>query len=191
MILPSPVGHLLCGILIYLIFNRYNNKYSLNVLSLYIFFSVLPDIDFALGFIVRDPNLFHQGLTHTLGAAAIAGTIGSLILRRKGQFINCCLLFTGLYYFHVVLDYIASASDTSYPFGVALLWPFSIEHYSFPVMIFLDIWRGETNTTFIPGLFNFHNFLAILIELMIFLPPILLFYYFSFHKDQADHSTIL
>ncbi|MCK5217686.1 MAG: hypothetical protein KAJ93_07850 [Methanosarcinales archaeon] len=47
--------------------------------SLYIFFSVLPDIDFTLGFIVHDPNLFHQGLTHTLGAAVIAGTIGIMI----------------------------------------------------------------------------------------------------------------
>ncbi|KCZ72298.1 putative membrane-bound metal-dependent hydrolase (DUF457) [Candidatus Methanoperedens nitroreducens] len=172
--MPSPIGHSLSGILLYQIFNK-NVRYDTRRLFLYIFFSNLPDIDLALGFFVNNPNLYHQSIVHSLGAAVFVGLIASiLITKRKELFLNSFLLFSGIYYSHVVLDYLASASDTSYPYGVALLWPLSNEHYVFPFMIFLDIWRGKSNETFFLGLFNYHNLQAIMIELVLFLTLIII-----------------
>ena len=139
-VVPSPIGHVLSGILLYQIFSRHDARYDVRKLFLYVIISVIPDIDLAIGFLVNDLK-FHQGVFHSLGAAIIAGLIAGIVqMRKKGLFFNRFLLFSGLYYSHVILDYLASASDTGYPFGVALFWPLSNEHYVFPVMIFLDIW---------------------------------------------------
>lgn len=182
--MPSPIGHSLFGILLYKILNRQSAKYDVNELFLYLFFANLPDIDFILGFIVNSPNLFHQNITHSLGAAVFAGLIASILLKRKESFFNSFSLFSGLYFSHVVLDYLASASDTSLPFGVALFWPLNHEYYAFPAIIFLDIWRGESNETFFTGILNLHNFLAVMIELLLFLPPIIVVTILYFRKKQ-------
>jgi membrane-bound metal-dependent hydrolase YbcI (DUF457 family) len=178
-VVPSPIGHILSGILFYQIFNRYDARYDIRKLLLYVIISVIPDIDIAIGFLVNDLK-FHQTIVHSLGAAIFAGLIAGIVLiRKKGLFFNNFSLFSALYYSHVILDYLASASDTGYPFGVALFWPFSNEYYVFPVMIFLDIWRGTSNETLFSGMFNLHNLWAIMIELVLFLPPIIILHYFS------------
>lgn len=183
--MPSPIGHSLSGILLYQIFNRHNAKYDVRRLLLYVFFANLPDIDLAIGFLVNNPNFYHQSIIHSLGAAVFAGLIAGIVLmRKKGLFFHSLLLFSGLYYSHVILDYLASASDTGYPFGVALFWPFSNEYYVFPVTIFLDILRGTSNETFFSGMFNLHNLWAVMIELVLFLPLIIIFHCIIFRKHQ-------
>jgi hypothetical protein len=184
-VLPSPIGHSLSGILLYQIFNRHNAKYDVRKLSLYVLIANIPDIDIALGFLVNSPNLYHQSIVHSLGAAIFAGLIAGIVLKwKKGLFFHSFLLFSCLYYSHVILDYLASASDTGYPFGVALFWPLSHEHYVFPVMIFLDIWRGASNESFFSGMINLHNLLAVMIELALFLPPIIILHYSVSHKSN-------
>ena len=181
--MPSPIGHSLSGILLYQIFNRQNVKYDTRRLLLFVLFTNLPDIDLALGFFVNNPSLYHQSISHSLGASVLTGFIAGIMLKRKNElYLNSFLLFFTLYFSHVILDYLASASDTSYPFGVAFLWPLSHDYYIFPAMIFLDIWRGSSNETFFSGLFNLHNLWAVLIELSLFLPPILIFHYLISRK---------
>lgn len=185
--MPSPIGHSLSGILLYQIFNRQNARYDPHKLSLYVFFANLPDIDLALGFFVNNPGLYHQSITHSLGASVFAGIIASIMLTGKKElYLNSFLLSAGLYFSHVVLDYLASASDTGYPFGVALLWPLSNDYYVFPIMFFLDIRRGISNETFFSGLFNLHNLWAMLIELALFFPPILILHYSIFRKNNKN-----
>ncbi|MDO8725836.1 MAG: metal-dependent hydrolase [Candidatus Methanoperedens sp.] len=180
--MPSPIGHILSGILLYQIFNRHDARYDVRKLFVYVIISVIPDIDLAIGFLINDLK-FHQGVFHSLGAAIFAGLIAGIVLiRKKGLFFNGFLLFSGLFYSHVILDYLASASDTGYPFGVALFWPFSNEYYVFPVTIFLDILRGTSNETLFSGMFNFHNLWAVMIELVLFLPLIILLHHFIFQK---------
>ena len=184
--MPSPIAHSLSGVLLYLIFNAHEPKYNIPKLFLYIFFANLPDIDLVFGFLLNDPNLYHQTIFHSLGAAILAGFITNIPqMFKKELYINNSLKFILLYYSHIVLDYLGSASDTKYPFGVTLFWPLNHEHYVFPVMIFLDIWRGKSNETFFSGLFNLHNLLAIAIELAIFLPLIIISHYYIFHKKQV------
>ena len=179
--MPSPIGHILSGILLYQIFNRHDARYDVRKLFLYVIISNIPDIDIAIGFLVNDLT-FHQGIIHSLGAAIFAGLIaGIVIMQKKELFFNSFLLFTGLYYSHVILDYLASASDKGYPFGVALFWPLSNEYYVFPVMIFLDILRGTSNETLFSGMFNLHNLWAIMIELVLFLPLIIILHNYIFN----------
>lgn len=181
--MPSPIAHSLLGILLYLIFNPHEPKYNTLKILLYIFFANLPDIDLVFGFLSNDPNLYHQTILHSLGAAILAGLIASINqIVKKELYIKNFLYFTLIYYSHVVLDFLGSASDTKYPFGVTLFWPLRQEHYVFPVMIFLDIWRGKSNETFFSGLFNLHNLWAVLIELAIFLPLIIIVYYSIIRK---------
>lgn len=182
--MPSPIGHSLLGILIYQILNRRASHYNFRELFLYVFIANLPDIDLALGFFVNDPSFYHQSIIHSFGAAVFAGLFISMLHLKKDMFLKTFLIFFGIYYSHVILDYLASASDTSYPYGVTLFWPLNQDLYVFPVMIFSDIWRGKTNETFFSGLFNYHNFEAVLIELAIFLPLIIIVYYFIFRKNS-------
>lgn len=181
--MPSPIGHSLSGILLYQIFSRHDAGYDIRKLFLYILIANIPDIDLAIGIFVNNPNLYHQSNVHSLGAAIFAGLIAGIMQTgKKGLFFNSFLFVSGLYYSHVILDYLASASDTGYPFGVALFWPLSNDYYVFPVKIFLDIWRGTSNETFLSGMFNLHNLQAVMIEVAIFLPLIIISHHFNFRR---------
>lgn len=171
--MPSPIAHTLLGLIAFELFRiKYPLRSRSSVLFLFIIISNLPDTDLILGILSNDPNLYHQSLFHSLGGAIGIATL-TVVITWRWKTMDPKLTFTMvflLFYGHVLLDFLGSASDTSIPYGVPMLWPLSNAHYSFHTPIFMDIWRGDTNQDFIQGMLNQHNLQAILIELGILTP---------------------
>ncbi len=84
----------------------------------------------------------HQGPTHSLAAAVLAGAVvaaAPLASRRPGGLrLGFAALLAWLS--HVGLDWLSA--DTSLPIGLQVLWPFSDAWFKVPVPIFLDTWRA-------------------------------------------------
>ncbi len=171
--MPSPVGHSLSGVAAYLLAGR-RGKGAAWVLVAFVFLTILPDFDFVPGWLVRQPNLFHRGASHSLFLAVFAGLLAGLALRSagKGRFVTGAMAGFFLYALHVVLDLFSV--DYSDPKGFQILWPYSTNHYIAPWEIFPNIIRSGTGREFFSSLFNLHNLKAVITETILFIPPILL-----------------
>ncbi len=96
----------------------------------------LPDMDFALGLLVGDPEGWHHGASHSLFAAVLAGIVAGLLARRFGptdpagrtarsrRFWTGFLYVAPIYASHVLLDTVAPERGKP-DVGVPLLWPLS------------------------------------------------------------------
>lgn len=168
--MPSPVGHSLAGYLICRCTSQDTSRFESGRLFLYCVCSILPDLDFIPGFFMDEPNRFHHGISHSLGFALGFGLLMSCVLlfMKDQRVIRNFVIFFSLYFSHVLLD--SLCEDSSPPYGVPALWPITDNYYISPISVFLDIQRDQVSGTFIRSLFNFHNFLAILIEIVILLP---------------------
>ena len=172
--MPSPIAHSLAGYVIYRAASENTSRIEWGTLFLYCVCSNLPDLDFIPGFLLGAPNKFHHGVSHSLGfAVAFAFCMSLFLLFVKNQSVlRNFVIFFSLYFSHVLLDLLSY--DSSPPYGVPALWPITDNYYISPISVFLDIQRGQASETFIRSLFSFHNFLAILIEIVFFLPLIVI-----------------
>lgn len=149
----------------------------LRIALLYLLGANAPDLDFIPGFLIGEPGRYHHGITHSIGFALLIAFAFSLFLYlRTGVWIvrTFAICFC-VYFSHIFLDYFSM--DTSEPYGVPLFWPLSDKYYMAPFAVFLDVQRLHSfSSTFIPGLFSSHNFWAMCIELVVFVPIIFLLF---------------
>src|SRR5262245_10247384 len=84
-----------------------------------------PDLDFLPGLAVGDPNAFHRGMTHTIGAAALVATAVWVVARwRRARRPQWWAAFAAAAYgSHLLVDWMTV--DVIPPRGIQLLWPFS------------------------------------------------------------------
>jgi len=164
--MATTMGHSLLGYVLYLIFYKdYKLFKNWKIIALYVFAANAPDLDFIPGIFIGDANKFHHGISHTLGFS-ILFALGMYVIskfKRKKDF----MIFFLLYFGHVLIDFLAA--DTSPPFGVMLFWPFTKRYFICPYSIFLDIHKATLS-----GLFDLHNLMAIVWEMIIFSPIIIL-----------------
>lgn len=122
----------------------------------------LPDLDLLVG--------AHREPTHSIGAAAIVGLLALAIL--KGWRLSAIPWFaaacSAAYGSHILLDWLST--DTSPPFGVMALWPFSRAYYESDLHLFMAISRRYYQ----PSTFIVQNVLAVGWELAILLPLVAL-----------------
>ncbi len=162
----SPVGHSLVG---YAFYQACHGKGKLTgdwwKIVLYIFAANAPDLDFIPGIFLGDANRFHHGISHTLGFSLLFALMMYAIprFRTKKDFT----IFFLLYFTHVVIDFLSG--DPRSPFGVMLFWPFTQEYFISSFSLFSDI-----HHLFLSDLFDSHNIRAIVREIMIFSPLIVL-----------------
>ena len=128
--MPSPLGHALGGIAAGWIVAPPRDRSVAGMLrsaALFAALALVPDVDLLLN--------QHQGPTHSLGAAMIAGLAVGAFTRqgRLGAAAACA------YASHVFLDWLGA--DTAPPFGVMALWPVSHEHYLSRLDLFLGVLR--------------------------------------------------
>lgn len=142
--MPSPVGHTLSGLILYVIWNK-NIRWWLIIWV--ILCANLPDFDFFIGVALGNLNKIHQMYTHTLGFALIVSLFTFLILRLKGikgaysiTFLTFLAIFS-----HVVLD--SFNYDSRPPIGVMLFWPFS-NHYFNIIPIFYAVPHSQVSDMF-------------------------------------------
>jgi inner membrane protein len=167
--MASPLGHGLMGLLVYRQFSFGGLREKWNFLLVCLFCAMAPDLDILPGLLVGQPNLFHHGVTHSLGFALLFALALSLIYGRGRALLRLFGVFVALYCSHLFLDYITI--DTSLPYGAPFLWPLSDAYYLAPFAFLPDIHRSsESNLVFLVSLVNLHNLFAAFVEILIFAP---------------------
>lgn len=171
--MPLPVGHSLSGYLIYLGAERKTSLSGWKIILLYLFCANLPDLDILPGYLLGRPNLYHHGISHSIGLAVLIGLIaaGAAFWRGRRDAGRIFLIAFGLYFGHVLLDTLIV--DTTPPYGVQLLWPLSRRYFISPVLIFPTVYKADTSGAFLSSLLHPGNLRLIGIELLYFFPLVL------------------
>lgn len=178
--MATPIGHSVAGYGFFLLTDKGSERPRVLLLFLSFFFALLPDLDFLPGLFVGKPALYHHGLSHSVGAAVLAGLLGASLvttLRREGRsFVGVFLLLFGAYCSHLLLDIVGP--DGRPPYGIPLLWPLSQEYFISPVPLLLSVHHAPTTDTstveWLTNIFSWHNLLAIGIEIVVVSPFLLL-----------------
>lgn len=171
--MPTMIGHSLAGVLLNETKLFLPAQTAFKSMLIAIILANLADLDFVSGFFVGNPNRFHHGITHSLGATVLVGVLFALYFYIKENRFLAPFAFSSLLYFsHVLFDFFSM--DTSLPRGVPIFWPFTGEHYMSPVSVFSDVHKDSTSTTFVQSLFVSHNAWTILRETIILGPFFLL-----------------
>jgi membrane-bound metal-dependent hydrolase YbcI (DUF457 family) len=149
---PSPVGHALGGIALgwHLVPRR--NRYAAIVLA---GIAIAPDLDLLIG--------DHRGISHSVGAAAVAGLIALAVTRSPRWSLAVAIAYAS----HVLFDWLSN--DTRPPIGVMALWPFTSDYYKASVEIFPPVSRRYWESRF-----WLYNLRAVVMELLILGPVVLL-----------------
>ena len=172
--MPSPVAHSLAGIALgETKDNTFTTKDRFLFYTLAIFFALFPDLDFIPGYFRGNPNLYHHGISHSIGfgvmVALLFGWTFSKFLHSTWKGVLFVFL---LYLSHLLLDYLTV--DTRPPIGEPLFWPLWDRYIISPVLIFSDVQKTSDSGTFFRSLFVMHNLLGMVKEFFILLPFVLL-----------------
>jgi hypothetical protein len=140
-----------------------------------------PDVDLLLKRMIE--GCPHQGPTHSLAAAVLAGALVAAValafrVPGAGRLGVAALL---AWLSHVGLDWLSA--DTSLPIGLQVLWPFSDAWYKTPVPVFLDTWRS-----FEPRAVA-HNAVAGAWELALLTPLLVLCWRHAAGRASLDDGT--
>lgn len=161
--MPTPVGHALGGLAIYLAAKDRPIPEDVAFAVTCLGVSVLPDLDFAIGpFAGRS---YHHYFSHSIGFAALFAVVTYAIargLRRTRPFRDTGVLLA-VYLSHIFLDLLGK--DTTPPLGVQLFWPFSAAFHISPVFVFGEVWRGTLGK-----LFGLHNWMTVAREVLVLSP---------------------
>jgi inner membrane protein len=188
--MATPIGHALAGYSVYLAGTSFQSNRTI-LFWLCPLVAVAPDFDFIPGILQGQPNLYHQGLSHSLGAALFVSLATALILSKGTLWKNWSLLFVA-YASHLALDFFAP--DGRPPYGQPLFWPISGEYYVAPPSLQL-LWgvhhakaTSAATSEWVSGILQLHNLGAISIEVLVTLPVILLARYVSCRKNRAAET---
>jgi membrane-bound metal-dependent hydrolase YbcI (DUF457 family) len=183
------VGHSLSGYLIYLGTERTRSLRAWKIILLYLLCANLPDLDYLPGYLLGRPNLYHHGISHSIGLAIVVGlaAAGAVHWRKRQGAGRVFLIVFGLYFGHVLLDTLIV--DTSPPYGVQLLWPLSRKYFISPVLIFPTVYKADTSNAFLGSLMHSGNLRLIGIELLYFIPLILLVRRFLSHRNMIRNRS--
>ena len=166
--MPSPVGHALAGLASGWLIrgNRIDGPDGRREAALFAGLGALADLDLLFG--------MHSGPTHGVGAALLAAAfawspwIPATARGRLTLSVACVLAYAS----HTLLDWLGS--DTSPPIGIMALWPLSREYYESGLHVFVAVSRRIWQ----PGTFWMQNLIALMRELLILVPPLLLIGWF-------------
>jgi hypothetical protein len=166
--MPSPVGHALAGLASGWLIrgNRIDGPDGRREAALFAGLGALADLDLLFG--------MHSGPTHGVGAALLAAAFAwspwiPAAARAQLTLAVACML---AYASHTLLDWLGS--DTSPPIGIMALWPLSREYYESGLHVFVAVSRRVSQ----PETFWMQNLTALMRELLILVPPLLLIGWF-------------
>ena len=113
--------------------------------------AIVPDLDL----LIHD----HRGVSHSVGAALIAGAVTWVVTRSSRWALAVTLAWAS----HVLLDWMSN--DARPPLGVMALWPFTRDYYKAGIEIFPPVSRHYWESRF-----WLYNLRALAMELLIMLP---------------------
>lgn len=170
--MSSPVGHSLAGIIIAVWRDKSLRPKSFLILGLYVLVANAPDLDFIPGIIMGKPNLYHHGISHSIGMGLFCAMIVAIIFNRifSTPFLKEYLLAFSLYGSHLVLDLISY--DGRPPFGIPFFWPFSDGYFMIPILPPVKHSKLDhaTIVQFLTDVFSVHNLYVIALEFTFTLP---------------------
>lgn len=175
--MPSPIGHALGATAAGWLVVRPGRPGRELIIQTAIFAVVgaAPDLDLLIG--------RHSNETHSLGAALIVATLAAWwrwpVADSRWR---VWLAIFAAWFSHPVLD--AFAADSSPPFGVMLLWPFSSAHIISSWTVFDSIYRNWHEAVFVP-----HNLHAAAKEIVVLLPLTAFVYGFGAGRPPARAET--
>lgn len=155
--------------------NRRQDRRTL--LGLCLAMAIAPDFDFLPGILVGQPALYHQGVTHSLGATVVAGlTLALPYSLKRNPLIANWSRFGMAYASHLALDLFGE--DSRPPYGIPLFWPLSNRSYLASWKIFPGVQHADssaaTTDEWLVGLLNLTNLKAFGVEILVLLPLVLL-----------------
>jgi inner membrane protein len=101
--------------------------------------SLLPDLDFVVGFAAGDPSAYHNNVSHSLFFGLVVALLGAGVATQigRGDPRFWFALILSCYWLHVALDYLTVSR------GVMAFWPLTAERYAFPWPAFLGLHWSE------------------------------------------------
>lgn len=137
--MPSPIAHSVAGYAIYQLFRkRIRPRTSGRIgpfpwlLFVTVGFSMLPDVDAAVGVLSGDFGRFHNNLTHSAFVAAVVALASAAFgsLKGLGRFADWFWLTLLCYGMHILMDAATLGK------GVMVFWPITDERFMTPVPVF-------------------------------------------------------
>jgi inner membrane protein len=190
----SPVGHALAGYCIYRLGAAASHENTRALLVLCLVMAISPDCDFLPGLLVGQPALFHQGVSHSLFFACLAGLGGAVaynLYTRRGALLSTWAIFALSYTSHLIMDLFGP--DTRPPFGIPLFWPITDATFLAPVLIFWGFHHvtetSGTRAEWATGIFDPFNVGAIGIEVGIILPVILVLWWLQVGRIHGSNAA--
>ena len=174
--MATPIGHALAGYAVYQLSAGATPKKKPTFLWLCVLMAMAPDLDFIPGILRGQPNLYHQGISHSVGVGLVVSCgMAAVYSLGKGTFWSDWGLLFLAYASHLVIDFFGP--DGRPPYGQPLLWPLSREYYLAPVPVFLGV-RHAKSVSASPGewmiaIFHVRNLLAIGIEVLVIAPLVI------------------
>jgi len=133
--------------------------------------AIAPDLDFIPGILQGQPNLYHQGISHSIGAALVVSLAAAFFIG-KGNLWKHWGLLLAAYVSHLVIDFFGP--DLRPPYGLPLFWPITEKHFISPLSIFFGMHHAaSTHASMLDwtkGVFSLHNFRAIVVEIAVIVP---------------------
>jgi inner membrane protein len=175
--MATPFGHILAGYVVFTASTSNKRQDRWTLLGLCLAMAIAPDFDFLPGILVGKPALYHQGISHSIGIAAAASLILSLLYSlKRNTLLTDCGWFLVAYLSHLVID--LWGVDARPPYGIPVFWPFSSRTYIAPWPIFPGVRHAHTtavtSSEWLITIFQPANLVAISIEAMVLLPVIVL-----------------
>jgi membrane-bound metal-dependent hydrolase YbcI (DUF457 family) len=165
--MASPVGHTLAALIACAATDVTTRRQPPDYRKAWLFVLAAnaPDLDFLPGLLMGNASLFHHGIHHSIGAAALFGlTVWAIGRFRENLSAHTAFVCFLLYLSHLLID--GMTADYWEPYGFPALWPFSPARYHFSVSLFWNIERNGFLT--LPTLL--HNLNAVLIEAAVLTP---------------------
>ncbi|MEA3232887.1 MAG: metal-dependent hydrolase [Thermodesulfobacteriota bacterium] len=170
--MSSPIGHSLAGLIISSWREKSFKPGNFKILALYVFIANAPDLDFIPGMIMGKPNLYHHGISHSIGAAVFFSLILAILINRisEKRFWREFVFMFSLYGSHLFLDLISY--DGRPPFGIPVFWPFTERYFMIPILppvkhSHLD---NASIPQFLADVLSVHNLYVISLEMMLTVP---------------------
>ena len=136
------------------------------------FLAMLPDADLLVG--------MHRSVTHSAGAALIAGAVG-WVSAREGRLLTAAAV-AAAYGSHVLLDWLGT--DPGPPHGIMAWWPWTADYYLADRPLFMRICREY----WLPDCWR-NNILALGRELVVLVPVTLVALFFAYRLPRRTRRT--